>query len=133
MSEEREHQPGDADFTARVRGDLRRMVEQTDAATRARLDRMVDEALRTKRRKRRAIWVMWPVGAVTAGVVALLFAGRPSGVSMPAASATPAADVELLLNVDNFELLEQMEFYQWLDRQPGILDAAPTPAGSQRS
>ena len=35
-----------------------------------------------------------------------------------------ADDVALLLNVDNLDLLEQMEFYLWLDREPGVLEAA---------
>ncbi len=40
----------------------------------------------------------------------------------------PADDVALLLNVDNLDLLEQMEFYLWLEREPGVLDAADAKA-----
>jgi hypothetical protein len=57
---------------------------------------------------------------------------EPAPVEKPASST--ADDLALLLNVDNLDLLEQMEFYLWLDRQPGVLpEAGAEPSAPQRS
>ncbi len=118
------------DFTRNVKRDLRRMVDETSPQIRARLDRAVGEAIEGRARPRGPVRRFgWPIGAMAAtffaatlGMVVMMRQEPP---------ASPADDVALLLNVDNFELLDQMEFYQWLDRQPGILEgeggAAPRP------
>jgi hypothetical protein len=83
--------------------------------------------------------MIWPLGAVAATVVAVtvgvlnLRHESPSHGDENGTAA--AADAALLLNVESFDLLEQMEFYQWLDRQPGILDGevVDAPVAPQRS
>jgi hypothetical protein len=110
------------EFTRTVRRDLRRLVQDTSPRMRARLDRMADEAVSGRSRRREPVRrTSWPFGAVAATLVAVTL-GLFLTLRQEPAPASPADDVALLLNVDNFELLEQMEFYLWLDRQPGILE-----------
>jgi hypothetical protein len=131
----------DEEFERALREDVRRLLGATDPRTRARLHRMVDEVVHdAERRARESRRMIWPLGAVAATVVAVTV-----GVVMNLRHESPAhgdvngtaaaADAALLLNVENFDLLEQMEFYQWLDRQPGILDGevADAPVAPQRS
>jgi hypothetical protein len=70
-----------------------------------------------------------PIGGVAALALVVVVAQM---IKAPGAIETPppisADDVALLLNVDNLDLLEQMEFYLWLDREPGVLDAAGAKA-----
>src|SRR5687768_13943357 len=110
----------DDEFTRGVKADLRRMVDDTSPQVRARLDRMVDAAIRGRVPARGPVRRMaWPLGAVAASATAITLAlmqWRASTPTSPTAQApgTPADDVALLLNVDNLDLLEQMEFYLWL-------------------
>jgi cysteine synthase len=127
---------GDQAFERQARADLRRAVADTSPDVRLRLDAMVAVAVReTTSQPARSAWrVALPVGgSVAAAVLAALMLGRepPAPHDKPSARAD---DLALLLNVDNLDLLEQMEFYLWLDREPGVLqDVAAAPLDGQRS
>lgn len=117
----------------RVRADLRRMVSSTSPDIRARLEEMATRAARTPARPPRvAGWrVAWPIAACAAAASVLVVLWGPH--TDPGESRARAADdLALLLNVDNLDLLEQMEFYQWLDREPALLESDAKP-GAQRS
>jgi hypothetical protein len=136
MSSENDHQPPDQSaFGRQARADLRRSVAETTPEVRARLDEMVAVALRERPAAPARTWrLALPVtGSVAAAVmVAVLVFREPAPVEKPASST--ADDLALLLNVDNLDLLEQMEFYLWLDRQPGVLpEAGAEPSAPQRS
>jgi hypothetical protein len=138
MSAENDRDPAaQRAFEQQTRADLRRRVAQTSPEVRARLDDMVAAAVREKpvAPANRAWRLALPVGgsAAAAVLVALLVLREPqTPIEKPAATA--ADDVALLLNVDNLDLLEQMEFYLWLDREPGLLpEAAAASSVPQRS
>jgi hypothetical protein len=129
-------------FIKDVRAELKRLVESTDARTRARLHRQVDVAIAGRVQERPVRRVAWQVGAVAVSTVAVMLAmhlWRDELVPPGHGGAPPAAadDVALLLNVD-IDLLERMEFYRWLEQQPGILEgergsgAREMPQPSQR-
>lgn len=124
----------DPEFERRARADLRRMVSETSPEARRRLDEMVSGVIRDAPRRIafRGWRVALPVGGGVLAAALAVFMLRPADVPVekPAASGD---DLALLLNVDNLDLLEQMEFYQWLDREPGLLDAAADSAEGQRS
>jgi hypothetical protein len=111
----------DQAFEQRARAELRDRLAATPPELRAGLDSVVQRALETPPR-RYALRFGVPAGAVVAAVAGFLIVQH---VRPPVAEPSGAADdLALLLNVDNLDLLEQMEFYQWLDRQPDVLDEA---------
>jgi hypothetical protein len=123
----------DEQFEQRARTQLRRLVADTPADLRARLDGMAERAAReAPRTTQRRLWrVAIPVGGGLAAALAMLML-RPADVA-PVDGPSPAGDMALLLNVDNLDLLEQMEFYRWLESEPALLEGAGVPADAQRS
>jgi len=92
-------------------------VDGLDAATLSRLNRGRHAALAAMSRgDRRGRWNPWlPLaGAAAAAVFAVvLWRGNPS---LDEALTPPtAADFELLLNQDEFEMLQDLEFYSWIE------------------
>jgi negative regulator of sigma E activity len=124
------------EFEARARAELRRAVAETPAQIRARLEAAVERALREQPRtsRPRAWRVALPLGGIAAAAcAAILFTTRqqPAPIAQPAEAN--AGDLALLLNVDNLDLLEQLEFYQWLDREPAELEDTGAPPAAQSS
>jgi hypothetical protein len=121
----------DDDFEARARSDLRRIVDETNPALRARIDTLASGAIGQAGRPRRNPWpALVPVGGVAAAAVAIVAVSWlwPDRVEPGKSAPIAADDVALLLNMDNLDLLEQMEFYLWVEQQPGALDAAGATA-----
>lgn len=117
----------------RAREDLGRMVSSVGPDIRARLDALATEAAREASVPRSPrVWRAWSIGlcaaAASALIVVMWMPARP-----PAGPAPPSTDdMALLINVENLDLLEQMEFYQWLDREPALLESDST-SGAPRS
>lgn len=124
-----EDDAADREFEANARADLRGSVDRTPPDVQAQLDRIVKQALEQPPRSR-VMRIAFPAAAVA--IIATVFVAQPW--RKPEAPPAPASDdFALLIDGDNLDLLEQMEFYQWLDRQPGILDAAAASGSAQRS
>jgi hypothetical protein len=90
-------------------------VERLDAATLSTLNRNRHAALE-RARGAKARWLQWaPASAVAAAIVVALVLALPgNGVdTMPAANS----DVDILLGEESIEMLEDLEFYVWLDMQ----------------
>jgi hypothetical protein len=92
-------------------------VQGLDAETQSRLNRGRHEALSNAAAGAgHGQWLRWApaTGVAAAAVVAVVVLnGRP-----PADELTPpatASDFEILLNEDSFEMLEELEFYSWID------------------
>jgi hypothetical protein len=90
-------------------------VDGLDAATLSRLNRGRQEALAAAAGSGRE-WLRWmPATGVAAAVLLLMFTLRgPGEVDVIAA---PAADLDILLSEESIEMLEDLEFYSWLDTQ----------------
>jgi len=111
---------------------LRDGAETLDASTRSRLNRTRQKALlelRERSRMQRWIAAQW-VPAFGAAFIALLAAGLWFGVGMQTGSenmlqqATVApvdpgdlADLNILLADENLEMIEDLEFYLWMDAE----------------
>jgi hypothetical protein len=127
------------DFERRARADLRRLVDGTSPALRARIAAVTSGAIEQSGSPRRKLWpVLVPVGSMAAVAVVAVVAMsslEPGRVEPTRPPPIAADDVALLLNVDNLDLLEQMEFYLWVDRESGALDATGASASElpQRS
>jgi hypothetical protein len=92
-------------------------VEQLDAATLSRLNRGRQKALQEIDAAGPAgQWARWvPAGGLAAAAVVavVLWQGAPVEHSAPAAGSV--TDFEILLSEDNLEMLEDLEFYSWMD------------------
>lgn len=109
---------------------LREQADALDAATRSRLSRARQEALAEfDRASARPAWLGsgWQpaLGAAAVAVLAVaLWTGRGGPPVEPALPATddPALALELLLADDSLELIDELEFYDWVESQPAMRD-----------
>jgi len=112
---ERKDKVADEAFTDKAKQLFDESVEGLDGETRSRLNRGRQAAL-NELTAGRSIWVQWApaAGVAAAAVVAIvLWTGNPPVDELtPEASAT---DFEILLAEDSFEMLEDLEFYSWID------------------
>jgi hypothetical protein len=114
------------DFEQRVKADLHKIVAGTSPVMRARIAEIAATAASASAGPRsRLVHPLIPVGSIAAlAVVAVaVHLLQPASVAPAKLAPIPPDDIALLLNVDNLDLLEQMEFYLWVDRESGALDA----------
>lgn len=118
------HRRGEPMLEQQARGAFERSVAELDAATRAKLRRARRTALESLEAPRRGVllgrsssWIA--AGAVAA--VAISFAWLiPQNGGVPQQRAVQLAsspDVDLLLGKDELDMLEDLDFYSWLDQQ----------------
>jgi hypothetical protein len=89
-------------------------VEELDAATLSTLNRSRHRALQ-EIGSQHANWMRWAPAAGVAAVVVvavMLAVPRPGDVDVLPASVT---DMEILLSEDSLEMLEDLEFYRFID------------------
>lgn len=92
-------------------------VESLDAATLSRLNKGRHDALAElshKRAARQWLWWMPATGVAAAVLVTVMLMRGPNGVDLPPASVT-VSDFEILMEDENLEMLEDLEFYSWID------------------
>lgn len=123
----------DAAFEARTKADFDAGVEGLDAATRARLARARNRALvEVERRSFIPAWVLEHARAAAAVAIVAVIAGwllvRVESSSQPGLQTmTEVTDLELLLEPDELEMFEDLEFYAWLDEQSEAQAPAADP------
>lgn len=106
----------------------RQQVDALEPDVRRRLADARRQALASARKSpgpRLALPVLVPAGAAAAVVAGLVIVlGRqpgPEGGDIPLATAAPAAeDMEILLGNEDLDLLDDLDFYLWLDDEPEI-------------
>ena len=110
-----------SDFEDKARALFEDSVERLDANTRSKLtqarNRALDEVNAGRVRRR---WIWAPVGgAAFAAVVAVVMVsgGLRSG-SEAGAGAMALEDIDIVADSENLDMLEDVEFYQWLDDAP---------------
>lgn len=119
-SDRRAAPAGDEQF-ARAAGELlRRSADDIDAATASRLNRARQAALEAVPRGRwGASWLVPALSTAAVGALAVglwLTAGTdPAVPASPVPAVESAVDMDLLLAADSLEMLEDLEFYAWLD------------------
>jgi hypothetical protein len=102
-------------FTDEAKALFDESVDRLDAATLSALNRSRHEALERARGAKQR-WLRWaPASGVAAAIlVAVVLALPGNGIdSMPAETT----DMDILLGEESFEMLEDLEFYVWLDTQ----------------
>ncbi|HJU07438.1 MAG TPA: hypothetical protein VJ727_03050 [Rhodanobacteraceae bacterium] len=111
------------ELTRRARALHEHACEHVDARTRAKLAAARRSALAAKdHRPQRAIWLP-AVGAVAACALVLgvvWFRPQPETPVAPQQQASTTSDAELPLDTDaqQLDLYQNLDFYQWLARQP---------------
>lgn len=118
MNTPHDHEP----WVGRATALLDQSADNLDAATLSRLTRARHAALA----QRRSAWRPWAFGAGLAGVVAAMLAiavGLHVRADLPAAhTAAPleSGDIDVLTSDDDtLDLSENLDFYAWLEAQPG--------------
>lgn len=130
----------DERFAREARRVLREGADGLDAATLSRLNRARQAALAEyEARRRRPAWLRgaWQpaLGAAAVATLAVaLWVGRDPGgppASMVDAQRPEAAlDLEVVLADESMEMLEDLEFYDWVGEEPALLgDAGPGLTG----
>ena len=109
---------------ATVAGDLlQRSADELDAVTLSRLNRARQAAVASLRPA--STWRGWLLPAYSAAAVAMLivaiWVGRTVGPAPTPANPAVVQDLDVLLAGENLEMMEDLEFYAWLD--PELSDA----------
>lgn len=92
-------------------------VERLDAATLSRLNQGRQKALQEVRGAGPAgQWARWvPAGGLAAAAVVAILVWQGAPVEQSAPAAGSAADFEIMLSEDSLDMLEDLEFYSWID------------------
>ena len=91
-------------------------VEAIDAETLSKLNRGRHAAL-AELHTGRAFWLRWaPAAGIAAAVVVAVMLALPQTT---VDATLPATDMDILLGEDSIDMLEDLEFYAWLDMQDG--------------
>jgi len=92
-------------------------VERLDAATLSRLNRSRHEALaELERTKPVGQWARWmPATGVAAAAVIAVVVWQGVATEGPLPATNTVTDFEILLGEDSLEMLEDLEFYSWID------------------
>ena len=97
-----------AAFDASVRG--------LDADTRSRLNRRRQAALAELDRGSLRPWLHWaPAGGFAAVAALVVFAWTARQPAVDVVASPAAVDFEILLNTDDLEMLEELDFYSWME------------------
>ena len=110
----------DEELLNRIRRELDNGVESLDGEARARLTSARHKALEhSKRPGRLRAWL--PAGGLALAsllvITVIAFKLQPAGPEMdfPVVLLENEQDLELVSTIDNFEILEDLEFYYWLE------------------
>ena len=102
-------------FAEKAKARFDESVQRLDGQTQSKLNQARHAALAELGNTRPA-WVQWApaTGVAAAAVVALLiWTGNPQMEDLTAPAV--ASDMEILLTEDSLEMLEDLEFYSWID------------------
>jgi anti-sigma-K factor RskA len=111
--------PIDARLEQRSKSLLDQSAEDLDARTRSRLTQARHAALEELRRSRRSpVWRWAPVAAMAA-VAAVMIAMPVRDGSRQESPTLLLEDFDLVADSENLELLQDVEFYAWLDESDG--------------
>ena len=119
--DDRKNQAGDDLFIQKARAMFDDSVDGLDGQAQSRLNKSRQAALAELDSGTLSLgrWTQWApaAGAAAVAVVAVVMLnGNPSveQVISPTASQ-PASDFELLMAEDSFDMLQNLEFYSWID------------------
>lgn len=113
----RDQETSDEEFAQRAKQQFESSVASLDAATLSQLNQRRQRALAEIGSSAPAThWFRWlpATGVAAAAVIAVVMLQGP-GVSELPAFETAAPELEILISDEDLEMLEDLEFYSWLD------------------
>lgn len=125
MSDERDIEQEDV-LVRRAKQAFDESVESLDAATLSRLNRSRHAALERGAGSHallRPVPVLAASGAALAVIAAVFLVGNPAVTpegGLPDMEPDVVADTEILLQGEDFEMLEDLEFYSWLELEAEV-------------
>lgn len=110
-------------FAARAKTRFDDSVDRLDAATLSKLNRGRQAALAELSSARPiSPWLRWmpAAGVAAAALIVVVMLQVPVGLETPSdailgTSESVAADFEILIGEDSLEMIEDLEFYSWID------------------
>jgi len=109
-------------FATRAKVRFDESVDGLDGDTRSRLNRGRQKAL-AEVTTGGLRWMQWaPAGGLAAAAVVavVIFTGNPQFAELAAPEV--ATDMEILLTEDSLEMIENLEFYSWIDFDAEAID-----------
>ena len=109
---------GDTRFAAQAKELFDDSVERLDAATLSKLNQRRQAALAKVGHAEPAhAWLRWAPasGLAAAAVVAVMMMQGPGVTDIPAMPDSTVSDFEILLGDEQLEMIEELEFYSWID------------------
>ena len=106
------------ELAARAKALFDGSVDRLDAATLSKLNQRRQAALaKVGGAEARHAWVRWmPAGGLAAAaVVAVVLMQGPGITDIPQLPDKAVTDFEILLGDEQFEMIEELEFYSWID------------------
>jgi len=105
------------ELTAQAKALFDDSVERLDAATLSRLNQGRQQALQaTRETGSGGEWARWvPAGGLAAAAVVAVVVWQGAPVERSAPAAGTATDFEIMLSEDSLDMLEDLEFYSWMD------------------
>ena len=115
--------PDVTDLETKAREAYRDSVAGIDGATQSRLTQARHRALEELPKRRSAGWRWVPAGAAAAAaiVMVLLVVSPDSGLNERVANEA-LDDLEILLGEDEIEMIDELEFYAWIDELDELQD-----------
>lgn len=104
----------DEQFTREAKTQFDASVDKLDAATLSTLNQSRHRAL-AELHARPTQWLRWVPAAATATVALLVVMVMLPDPANNQALPAKAVDMEILLGEDSIEMLEDLEFYEWID------------------
>ena len=108
----------DAALSAHAKAAFDRSVDQLDAATLSKLNQGRHRALEHARGRRNgvAMFARWaPATGLAAAAIVAVAVWTTNEPPAPSIAPAVATDLEIILEFDEFEMLEDLEFYSWID------------------
>ena len=92
-------------------------VESLDGQTQSRLNRSRQAALTELDSSTLSLgrWKQWAPAAAVAVVAVVMLNGNPAVEQVISPTAQPTGDFELLMAEDSFDMLQDLEFYSWIE------------------
>ena len=105
----------DRTFEKKVKAAFDESVDALDAATLSKLNRSRHAAL-VELHQPRHQWSRWmpATGVAAAALIAVVMLQSPAAIEV-VNGPTAVTDMEILLGEDSIEMLEDLEFYSWID------------------